>query len=105
MPKQQSKYCKQWESPQSWLKPGSDKYLGRCIFCNKEFQVGRTGLIQVGSHARSDGDKAKIPGNFQRTMYSTSSGQLSTSVENEVELPSYARTACRNNRNLAENRV
>ena len=66
MPKQQSKYCKQWESPRSWLKPGSNKYLGRCIFCNKEFQVGRTGLIQVGSHARSDGDKAKIPGNFLR---------------------------------------
>ena len=58
----------------------------RCTFCYKEFQVGGTGVIQLDSHARSDGHKVKIPGNYQRTLCSTSSGQLSTSGENEVEL-------------------
>ena len=86
MPNQQTKYCKQWESSRSWLKPGSNKYLGWCTFCNKEFQVGGTGVIQGDSHARSDGHKVKIPGNSQRTLCSTSSGQLSTSGENDVEL-------------------
>ena len=86
MPKQQTKYRKQWESSQPWLKSGSNKYLGGCTFCNKDVQVGYTGVIQVDSHARSDGRKAKIPGNSQRTLCSTSSGQLSTSGENEVEL-------------------
>ena len=86
MPKQQTKYRKQWESSQPWLKSGSNKYLGGCTFCNKDVQVGYTGVIQVDSHARSDGHKAKIPGNSHRTLCSTSSGQLSTSGENEVEL-------------------
>ena len=54
--------------------------------CNKEFQVGDTGVIQVDSHARSDGHKANIPENSQRTLFSTSSAQLRTSGENEVEL-------------------
>ena len=54
--------------------------------CNKEFQVGGTGVIQVDSHARSDVHKANIPENSQRTLFSTSSGQFSTSGENEVEL-------------------
>ena len=86
MPKQQTKYCKQWESSRPWLKPGWNKYLGRCTFCNKEFQVGGTDVIQVDSYARSDGHKVKIPGNSQRTLCSTWSGQLLTSGENEVEL-------------------
>ena len=51
MPKQQTKYCKQWELSQPRLKSGSNKYLGRCTFCNKEFQVDGTGAIQVDSHA------------------------------------------------------
>ena len=55
-------------------------------FCNKDFQIGGTGVIQVDWHARSDGHEAKIPGNSQSILCSTSSGQLSTSVENEVEL-------------------
>ena len=78
MPKQQTKYCKQWESSRPWRNPGSSKYLRRCRFCNKEFQVGGTGVIQLDSHARS--------GNSQRTLCSTSSEQLSTSGEDEVEL-------------------
>ena len=78
MPKQQTKYCKQWESSRPSRNLGSNKYLGRCTFCNKEFQVGGTGVIQLDSHARS--------GNSQRTLCSTSSEQLSTSGENEVEL-------------------
>ena len=77
MPKQQTKYCEQWAA---MAKTGSKKDLWRCTFCNKGFQVGGTGVIQVDSHARSDGHKAKIPGNSQRTLCAASSGQLSTSA-------------------------
>ena len=64
MPKQQTKYYEQW----AMAKTGSKKDLWRDTFCNKGFQVGDTGVIQVDSHARSDGHKAKIPRNSQRTL-------------------------------------
>ena len=48
-----TKYNKQWEKDNLWLKPCSDDpFSAKCNYCDKTFLISRSGISQVNVHAK-----------------------------------------------------
>ena len=48
-----TKYNKQWEKDNLWLKPCSDDpFSAKCNYCDKTFLISGSGISQVNAHAK-----------------------------------------------------
>ena len=86
MPKQQTKYNRDWENCSPWLKPTSTSYSAKCVACKKGFEIGNSGLKQVESHSGSQTQIKRTDNYSQHKICISPSGNLSLSGAKEAQL-------------------
>ena len=86
MPKQQTKYNRDWENGRPSLKPTSTPNSAKCFACKKDLEIGNSGLKQVETHSGSQTHIKRTDNSSQHKICISPSGDLSLSGAKEAQL-------------------